>query len=129
MSAVTPKIISWPLSGPDEQGRYPYAQDNESIREVIWNILMTRPGERLMRPEFGAGLKNYIHQPNNQSTRSLMKDAIRKSIERWEPRIELEGIEVLPDSARRTMVNITIRYRMRYGVETGAISMDLDLSV
>lgn len=128
MSIATPQMISWPLSGPDEQGRYAYAQGNESVREVIWNILMTQPGERLMRPGFGAGLKNFIHQPNNQTTRSLMTDVIRKSIERWEPRIELEAVEVLPDDARRTTVNINIRYRMRYGVEAGAIQLKLDLS-
>ncbi len=128
MSFTAPRIISWPLSGPDEQGRYAWAQGNESVHEVLWNILMTRPGERLMRPGFGAGLKNFIHQPNTQTTRSLMADVIRKSIERWEPRIALEAVEVLPDQARRTTVNINIRYRMRSNAESGAMQLTLDLS-
>lgn len=122
-----PQIISWPLSGPDENGKLRYARGNESVREVIWNILMTEPGERLMRPQFGAGLRRFIHQPNNQTTRSLMADVIRQSIERWETRIQLEAVEVLPDSARRTSVNITIRYRMRHDATSDAMQLNLDI--
>ena len=52
MPTPLPPILSWPLlGGIDESGRLPYAHDDRSIREVMLNILLTRPGERLLRPE------------------------------------------------------------------------------
>ena len=47
MSATLPQVMSWPLEGIDENGKWQYASDDGSVREVIRNILLTRPGERL----------------------------------------------------------------------------------
>lgn len=107
-----PNILSWPLDGVDETGRLSYTQGDSSVREVIRNILLTRPGERPMRPEFGAGLLDYIHQPNNETTRSLMSNIIRKAIEQWETRIQVESVLVDPTPGSPSDVNVTIRYRM-----------------
>ena len=43
--------------------------------------LLTRPGERLMRPEFGAGIRSFIHHPNNETTRALIADAAQEAAE------------------------------------------------
>ena len=88
--------MSWPLGGIDEEGRLSWSVDDQSIREVMLHILLTRPGERLQRPDFGAGLLNFVHQPNNETTRNLMASVIRKSLEQWEPRIVVEGVDVAP---------------------------------
>ena len=127
MRRIQQQIISWPLGGTDPRGRLAWAADVESVRDVIWNILMTRPGERLMRPEFGAGLTDYVHQPNNATTRSLIADVIKRSITRWEPRIELEAVEVAPDPHRRSHIDITIRYRLPMTGGSGAVDLDLEL--
>lgn len=120
--------MSWPLGAVDEQGRLPYAQDEKSIREVMLNILLTRPGERLMRPGFGAGLLDFVHQPNNETTRHLMADVIRKSIDQWEPRVEVEGVDVLPDPDNLALVDINIRYRMRYSMQPLQLGLSLTLA-
>ena len=127
MKRLQQQILSWPLGGPDADGRRAWAADMESVRDVIWNILMTRPGERLMRPGFGAGLTDYIHQPNNATTRSLITDLIKRSIARWEPRIEVEAVEVTPDPRRRSHIDITIRYRLPMIGGSGAVELDLEL--
>jgi phage baseplate assembly protein W len=114
MAIPIPKILSWPLEGVDENGRFGYTQGDSSVREVIRNILLTRPGERRMRPEFGAGLLDYIHQPNNETTRNLMSNIIRKAVEQWEPRIQLEAVQVDPNPASLAAVHVTIRYHMRH---------------
>ena len=124
-SANQPKVISWPLEGIDEAGRWSYSSDEESVQEVIRNILLTKPGERLMRKDFGAGLMDFIHQPNNQTTRSLMANVVKKSIEHWESRVVVENVEVLPVQGSLTVVQILIRYQMRF---TGAVNQ-LNLSL
>ena len=50
-------FVGWPLDAPDPTGRLAYAADAQCLREALWNVLMTNPGERLMRPDFGAGLE------------------------------------------------------------------------
>ncbi|TQV71504.1 GPW/gp25 family protein [Aliikangiella marina] len=124
-NTTQPTVISWPLEGIDDDGRWSYANDEESVQQVIRNILLTRPGERLMRSDFGAGLMDFIHQPNNQTTRNLMANVVKKSIQHWETRVNVESVEVLPVQGSLTVVQILIRYQMRF---TGAINQ-LNLSL
>lgn len=127
-SIPIPQVLSWPLDGVDENGRLPLASGDDSVREVIRNILLTRPGERLMRAEFGAGLQDFIHQPNNESTRSLMANVIRKAIELWETRIKLETVQVETLAGSVAEVQVTLRYRMRHSQTPSQFTLSLNLS-
>jgi len=110
-----PGLFSLPLlDGVDADGRLAWSEGNKSVRECMLNILLTRPGERLMRPEFGAGLRNFIHYPNNETTRSLIADTSRRALERWEPRVLMEDVRVLADPQRPSYVHLSIHYRLRY---------------
>ena len=128
MYVPVPNVLSWPLGGVDEEGRLGYASDDDSVREVIRNILLTRPGERLMRPQFGAGLLDFIHQPNNETTRNLMANVIRKAIEQWETRVRVEAVDVLPDRTSLSVVQIIIRYHMRHNRKAQQLTLGLDLA-
>lgn len=129
MAVPIPKILSWPLAGLDTNGKLAYASNDDSVREVIRNILLTRPGERLMRPEFGAGLMDFIHQPNNETTRNLMANVIQKSVEQWEPRVVVDAVDVLPDRESLSTVQIIIRYHMRHLNQIRELSFGLDLQL
>ncbi len=128
MRTPVPNVISWPLGGIDEQGHMSYASDDDSVREVIRNILLTQPGERLMRPEFGAGLSDFLHQPNNETTRSLMANVIKKALQQWETRILVDAVLVSPDPVNVADVHITIRYHMRHGQQPQAFTLSLSLN-
>jgi uncharacterized protein len=127
MNAVVPKVMSFPLGGINEQGRLVYAADDLSVREVIRNILLTSPGERLMRQQFGAGLLDFIHQPNNETTRTLMANIVRKAIEQWETRVLVSDVSVLPDNTILTQVQIVIRYQMRHSPQPLQLNLTLSL--
>ena len=71
----------------------------ENVRQAIQLILLTERGERIMLPEFGAGLKRFLFQPNTVATRRLIEEEISRSLERWEPRIRLKNVSVEGDSA------------------------------
>ena len=122
-----PSVISFPLNGFDNK-RLPWAVGNQSVREVIWNILLTQPGERLMRPEFGAGLKQFIHKPNNETTRRLMADIALKAIQRWEPRIDILELTVSTEPAQLNKVILSLRYRIRMTAEEDNLELGLQLS-
>lgn len=113
MRTPLPSLHSWPLGGVDEHGRLSWSQDDQSIREVMLNILLTRPGERLQRADFGAGLLNFIHQPNSETTRHLIAGVVRKALARWEPRVLVDSVEVTPSPTSLADVHIAIRYHLR----------------
>jgi phage baseplate assembly protein W len=83
----------------------------DNIREAIEVILATEPGERLMRPGFGAGLRRFVFAPNIPSTHRLIEEQITRSLRRWEPRISLEEVRVATADGTTTEAVATIRYR------------------
>jgi len=127
MPIPRPETISFPFTGIDDNGRLGWTHGNRSVREVMLNILLTRPGERLMRPEFGAGLRNFIHQPNTETTRALIADAARRALERWEPRVQIDEVTVAPDGERLSHVNLSIHYRLRWDGSRASLDLAIDL--
>ncbi len=126
MNVPTPQLLSWPLDG-ISNGRFTHARDDVSIQEVILNILLTRPGERLMRPTFGAGLLEFVHEPNNATTRHLIADLARKSIEQWEPRVVVDRVEALADDDDPSVARLSIAYRLRHDPRQRQLTLSLNL--
>ncbi|GLS27840.1 GPW/gp25 family protein [Marinibactrum halimedae] len=124
-----PHVRSWPLEGVGADGSVRWARDDDSIRESLLNILLTRPGERLQRPDFGAGLLNFVHEPNNETTRHLMAGVIRKSLQLWEPRIVIEQVSVSPSPQHPADVHLHIRYRMKHLNQSDELGLTLSLGV
>lgn len=124
-----PNIQSWPLGSIDNKGRLPWVKDDQSVRESMLNILLTSPGERLQRPDFGAGLLNFIHQPNNETTRNLIAGVVRKSLGLWEQRVIVDGVDVQPSPGNLAEVHINISYRMRHNPAPAELGLTLNLGV
>ena len=128
MATVRP-LLGWPLLGvPDGAGRLGYPTLDESVRQSIRIILQTRPGEQLMRPDFGAGLQDFLHEPNTLATRQRIRDAIADALARWEPRIIVDRIEVWEVDDRPSELRVEVAYRLQ---RTGApqqlgLTMQLD---
>jgi len=85
----------------------------EDIRQAVQIILGTNPGERVMRPDFGAGLNALQFEPINTTTMALTQDRVRNALINWEPRIDLEEVTVTADRAEVGKLLITIRYTVR----------------
>ena len=86
-----------------------YIDGPDKVRQSIWIILETEPGERIMRPDFGCGLRRYLMKPNTAATRALMQRDIERSLSLWEPRIRVDEIIVEPDDDP-SMVLIHVHY-------------------
>lgn len=68
----------------------------DKVRTAMWLILTTDPGERVMRPDFGCGLRRYLMQPNSVATRALIQRSVQAALDRWEPRITVRQVAVDP---------------------------------
>jgi phage baseplate assembly protein W len=104
----------WPFpirAGAD--GRVPLVGSEQKIRESIWIILGTAPGERQMRPSFGCGIHDLVFDPNTAALRVLVAQQVRDALTRWEPRIDVidVGAETAPEG--RNYLLIRIDYRIR----------------
>ncbi len=123
-----PPPLSWPLlARPDARGRLHYPSLEESVRQSIRIILQTRPGERLMRPGFGAGLTEFLHAPNTLATRRAIRERIETALGRWEPRILLDRVEVEADAERPDRVRIEIAWRLRRSGQAQRLGVTLEM--
>jgi len=120
--------INWPLLPlPDGNGRITYPTLESSVRDSIKVILTTRPGEQLMRPQFGAGLQNFLNESNTLTTRRRINDAISDSIQQWEPRVILDRLDVMEVPDFPTQVHVDLVYRIRRTGLVQQLGMTLDL--
>lgn len=85
---------------------------DENIRESIWIILATSPGERVMRPTFGCGLHDLVFSLNDASTVGLVRQHVWDALVLWEPRIEVLDVDV-EVKGRGEVLLINIHYRVR----------------
>nr|WP_315249090.1 GPW/gp25 family protein [uncultured Duganella sp.] len=74
------------------RGKVQMAYAEEDIRESLYILLGTTPGERVMQPGFGCGLKQYAYDIIDASTITVIKDVIARAILFFEPRVVLEHI-------------------------------------
>ena len=86
--------------------------DEEDIRQSIRIILGTTPGERVMRPDFGAGLNALVFEPINTTTIALARHHVEQALIRWEPRIDSVTVTISAEPPVGRLM-IDIRYRVR----------------
>ncbi|UXH79166.1 GPW/gp25 family protein [Roseateles amylovorans] len=110
MTSIFGRSLSFPPRvGSD--GRFVWSQGETNIRESIAVILKTEPGERVGLPEFGAGLASFLFEPNNAATHARVQDAAQRALARWEPRIQVESLDMAvdPDDAENALMTITYK--------------------
>lgn len=125
-----PDVYGQGLSFPPRvgaDGRLAWSSGETNVRESIRLILMTEPGERLMRAGFGCGLRRFLFEPNTTTTRALIREHITRAIGEWEPRVQLETVDVVPDPADSRAVTITITFRLVATQQFGRVGMSLQL--
>lgn len=71
--------------------------DIEAIKNSLRNILLTRPGGRRMLPQFASMIYQLLFEPMDEITARKLKDSIFESIQRWEDRVNVESLSVVPN--------------------------------
>src|ERR1041385_8089763 len=81
---------------PVPEGRLTYAAGSDKVAQSIWIILDTTPGERVMRPTFGCGIRRYLMAPNTSATRALISHDVQVALANFELRITVTDLQVTP---------------------------------
>ena len=89
------------------------AENEEDVREAVRIILETGRGERIMRPDFGAGLDDFLFEPLDATTCARIRQRVDEALVLWEPRIRVEALEVEIAPNERSRVDIRLDYAIR----------------
>ena len=112
--------LAFPVRPNPVRGALDYHQGARKVRESIELILMTEPGERVMRPDFGCGLRQFLMEPNTVATRSRLERTVTRSLELFEPRINLLEVRATPGD-EPSLVNLSIRFEHRLDGSEGVL--------
>lgn len=66
-----------------------------------------------MRPDFGAGLNQFVFEPINIATMEALKTRVQEALVDWEPRIDVEEVQVTADATEGNKLLMDVKYRVR----------------
>ena len=104
----------------DVQGLY----DENAVLNSITNAFLTAPGEKILSPEFGLDLRRYLFEPISDFSSFAIKDDIQNRLPLMEPRVEIEGVSVIPDpdnNEYRINLQINIPSLNVYGISIRSV--------
>lgn len=97
----------------DHNGKLAVSSFEDDIKEAIRIILGTAKGERLMRPDFGCGINEYVFCSMDTLNLHLIENTVHEALTKWEPRIEVVGVKADTRSAEEGKLLINIDYKIR----------------
>ncbi len=71
--------------------------DDQLIRNDLLQLLLTSPGERVMRPAFGAGIKDFLFDQGDETTIERVRVAITNAIQKFENRVTIDSLQIDPN--------------------------------
>ena len=99
--------------GVDGRGGLAVSSYDRDIEQAITIILSTARGERMMRPEFGSIIHEFIFAPYNATTAGLLAYHVQEDLARWEPRIEVTNVDVQRAPGDSSQIMIDIQYTVK----------------
>jgi phage baseplate assembly protein W len=99
----------------------------DSVRQAILLLLATRPGERVMRPDYGCDLFKLVFAPGDNTTAGLAMHYVREALARWEPRIDIAELDASVDPERPGRLDIVLQYRLRMTRQWDQAALALNL--
>lgn len=94
-------------------GKIAQSRQEQRIEESIYLILSTAQRERPMLTGFGCGIHDVVFAPNNPSSIAEVVSSVREALTRFEPRIDLLGVDATSPTEEGNVLLIRIDYRVR----------------
>ena len=95
----------------DSRGRTAQTDDADHIRDLIYQVLFTSPGERVMRPTFGSGLLQLVFAPNSDVLAATTQMLVQGALQQWLG--ELIVVEAVSVEAEDATLRVTVQYVIR----------------
>ena len=85
----------------------------DDIQQSLHILFSTTPGERVMQPDYGCDLRSMVFENITESTVTAIRDIIEKAVLFFEPRIDLNFIDLDPGQIEQGILNILVEYTVR----------------
>lgn len=106
--------IDYPFHA-DDRRRTAETDEEDHVRDLIEQVLFTNPGERVNRPDFGAGLDQLVFGPNGPEMASTVQGLAQGALQQWlADRVRVESVEVTADEGA---LRVTVRYSLLRNLE------------
>lgn len=105
--------VGWAFpAGTTSGGGIRLATGGADLDGSIRMVLSTVPGERVMRPDFGCAMWDYVFAPLDANTLGMIEKTVREALGRWEPRIAVDDVRAVahPEAGK---VTVEITYTAR----------------
>lgn len=86
-------------------------KNETAIARSVRNLILTDNGEKFFNPNLGSGISSLLFEPITRITASSIQTRIENTIRNYEPRVELNGVDVVPNEAQNEF-NVAIRYNI-----------------
>tara|TARA_R110002020_G_scaffold121259_2_gene275757 strand:+ start:115 stop:546 length:432 start_codon:yes stop_codon:yes gene_type:complete len=103
--------VALPLAIDAADGAYTLNKDIESMAaQNLKMVILTNPGERIMQPDFGAGIRRFLFEPATADTVEIVKDVVQKQVSRYLPYIDLVQLNVFVSESDAASLMVSIKY-------------------
>ena len=99
----------------DSRGRTAETDEADHIRDLIYQVLFTSPGERVMRPDFGSGLLQLVFAPNSDVLAATTQALVQGALQQWLG--QLIAVEAVRIESEDATLRVTVQYVIRRNTE------------
>ncbi len=111
----------------DGRGRTAETNEDDHVRDLIYQVLFTNPGERVNRPEFGCGVGQLVFMPNSSALAAATQFLVQGALTRWlDAVILVHRVEVV---ALDNKLTVTVVFTQRGTGETRDLSFTSPIRV
>jgi phage baseplate assembly protein W len=120
-----------------ESVRYPFAIDDsagrlaqepayaEHVEQMIKQVLLTAPGERINRPDFGCGLRRMVFAPSSEGSAQLLQVMVLQALEKWlDAVIAVDSVRV---EAANEVISVHVAYLLKARGERRYLNLEVTL--
>ncbi len=104
---------AWPPSFGPGGADVAMVAGSDDVAQSLEIIFATDPGERVMREAFGAALTRFMFAEIDQTMLTSLRGAILDAIIAFEPRIQLDGVDIVESSDTPGLLTISLHYTLR----------------
>jgi phage baseplate assembly protein W len=116
--------IHWPLAVDNGLGRLATEEDYpRHVEQLMRQVLLTNPGERINRPEFGCGLRRLVFSPSGDLAANMVQLSVLQALDTWLPSV-VKAEEVKVTSVDSTMI-VSIRYVLKARQERRYLNLEV----
>jgi uncharacterized protein len=107
----------------DGRGRVATTEADDHVRDMVYQVLFTNPGERVNHPDFGCGLLQLVFEPNSEVLATATQFLVQGSLQRWlADVVQVEQVEITNEDGKLIVVVLYTR------LDTGQRQQDLFVS-